>query len=84
MCAPVVVAMALAVGDQAMCRMCGAFTAEGRADSENMVGFCDLKAVEKSSFLRGRLRDGAGMVEVVDSRTGTAAALGPSTTFYRT
>lgn len=60
MCGPEVVAIAAPVGDQATCRILGA-CAEGRADSENMVGLRFLKAVGKRSFFSGRLRVGAGM-----------------------
>jgi hypothetical protein len=38
----------------------------GRAFSLKRTGFCPLKVCEKKSFLIGRLRAGAGMVE--DSR----------------
>jgi hypothetical protein len=36
----------------------------GRAFSLKRTGFCPLKVCEKKSFLSGRLRAGAGMVEL--------------------
>lgn len=60
---PEVVANAAPVDDQARWRMCGGIVL-GRAFSLKTTGFWPLKVWEKKSFLSGRLRAGAGMVEV--------------------
>lgn len=48
-------------GDHARCRMCGGMLL-GRVVSLNRTGFCVLKVWAKKSFLRGRLRAGAGIL----------------------
>jgi hypothetical protein len=70
---PEVVAKAAPVEDQARWRMWGGMLL-GRAFSLKRTGFCPLKVWEKRSFLSGRLRAGAGMVEMSRLRSARRCA----------